>query len=274
MGRNIPEAIVPVPTHVRQRKDCGLTDRRALPQEPDKGRSMADDEPVVAPHERKGRPGGKKATPLGGADGRPPAGPGGIPRSDGRIPNVADLVEPGTQYWSDRSPEERVEHTSQLETFFKDLVEDFLKQSDVCVDRYIELNKAYKLWRVSFIILTGFLAILNVFIASLPSRSVTTATITNLSIIAAVYAAIIAVVSNIENFLKYRERSQAFRQAREDFLDAHRQYTMLWLSYVHPFGDTPTACINASRLYRRVVIRDQELRALVKQLTDTDRNIK
>lgn len=205
---------------------------------------------------------------------RRPAIEHSVPRSDGRPISAGDLVEPGAQYWSDRSAEERAEHIGQIEKFFRAITDDLLTQSDICVDRYISLNKSYKRWKIGFILATGLLAIFNVFIASLPSTAVEAGLIQKLSIAAAVYAAIIAVVSNIDNFLQYRERSQAFRQAREEFLDANRQYTMLWLSYVRPFGDSPTACINASRLYRRAVIRDQELRALVKQLTDTDRDVK
>src|SRR2546425_1602660 len=47
-------------------------------------------------------------------------------------------------------------------------------------------------------------------------------------------------------------------------------FRSLWLAYVLPYGSSPTACIHCSRLYQRIVSRDQELRAAIRQQTDTE----
>ena len=44
----------------------------------------------------------------------------------------------------------------------------------------------------------------------------------------------------------------------------------MWEIYVLPLGDSPEACLNAVELYRRIVLKDRELRGKLKELTKPD----
>jgi hypothetical protein len=88
---------------------------------------------------------------------------------------------------------------------------------------------------------------------------------------AAVIAVILALLASLESFFNYAERAQAYRESRDLFLDAARDYDRLWDTYVRPFGGEPEACLNASELYRRIVISDRDLRGKFKELTKTEK---
>ena len=90
-----------------------------------------------------------------------------------------------------------------------------------------------------------------------------------MGISAAIYAAILTLFSNLENFNNFLERSQAFRESREIYLTAYREFERRWHVYVRPFGDGAEACVNATVLYREVVERDESLRSKFKEITET-----
>ncbi len=74
-------------------------------------------------------------------------------------------------------------------------------------------------------------------------------------------AAILAILANLENFSNSQERAQAYLESREAFLDAARQFQLLWTTHVDPFYPGPDACVNAVALHRQLNIKDSELRA-------------
>lgn len=80
---------------------------------------------------------------------------------------------------------------------------------------------------------------------------------------------LLALATNIESFHNYADKKLSARDSRELFLDAYREFDMLRLTYVYPFKTTPQACANLNALYRRLVVKDAELRRKLKQLTTT-----
>ena len=182
------------------------------------------------------------------------------------------LVEQDEAYWEKVNDEGRENYVVNLEKIYFSILDEFISQSNICVKRYKDMNKRYKRWRILVIILAGILAISNVFIVYNTENNLDFKFLKWLSLplFAAVLAVFIAVVSNLESFHKYLERALAFKEMREIFLDAYRKYTLLWQTYVVPFGSTSASCINASLLYERIVERDKEIRSTVKDITKED----
>ena len=137
------------------------------------------------------------------------------------------------------------------------------------------INRKFRHWRIWIISLTGVLAVLNLLIAYAtpaaldPALNIAFWLLLSryLPIATALFAAIVAIFATLEGFHKYRDRAQSFHEVRDLLLDAKEEYTMLWQVCVDPFGKEPAACINASRLYKNIVVKDRDLRSAVKKLT-------
>jgi hypothetical protein len=181
------------------------------------------------------------------------------------------LIEQGIDEWSVCTDDIREQYLNEIEGAYKVILGEFHEHSNICVDKFEKLGKSYKKWRVSLILLTGILAVFNVVIAYSTSPGEKSALIkvfaNYLPIFAAVYAAGLAVFTNIESFFKYQEKAQAFRDARDIFLDNFREYRMLWFINVHAFGTDAAACVNATQLYNRIVAKDKEVRSYARDLT-------
>jgi hypothetical protein len=89
-----------------------------------------------------------------------------------------------------------------------------------------------------------------------------------LSAFAAIYAVVLTISGNLENFFNAGEKAAGFRQSRDLFLTTYRIYSQKWLEYVEAFGYSPRACVNAARLNRQLVRIDENLRNKVKELTE------
>lgn len=79
-------------------------------------------------------------------------------------------------------------------------------------------------------------------------------------------------IANLESLLKNSDKAKDSREIREKFLDAYREYTMLWQVHVFAHGQHHTACINASALYGMSVDKDKELRNFVREQLSTSKN--
>jgi hypothetical protein len=185
------------------------------------------------------------------------------------------VAEQTESSWSERDPEDRQQYLQQLDQNYFAIVDEFLQQSNLCVKRFQELTASHTSWRRRMTWLTGGLAITNVIIAYVSANSGTEGFIhaasVSLPLAAAIYAAVISIFSNLESLNNFPQQAQVFREAREWFLDALREFEMLWYVHVQPFHDSPIACINAARLYRRIVIKDHDLRRQVKEMTETQK---
>jgi hypothetical protein len=174
--------------------------------------------------------------------------------------------------WAQRTPEDRRLYVGFIEQFYVNILDEFFDEANACVGVVTSSLQSNTRWRLSLIALTGGLAILNLVTAFVAAhQSGTAGWVASFTLLAALYAAGLAIVTNLESFFNYAGRAQAYRESRELFLDAYREFEMLWHVRVRPFGDRPEACANASELYRLLVERDRELRGKLKDLTVTEK---
>lgn len=183
----------------------------------------------------------------------------------------AQLLETSHAYWSDptTSQNDRKTYVDALQTSYNTILEEFINTADACVDQTNYLEKINQKWRRAVILGTGVVAIVNIVAANLVTngnglKDFFTAFF---SVAAAVAAAVLTVLANLENFAGAQRRAQGFRQARERFLDASREYQQLWNTYVIPFYPRAEACMNAIALTRMLVEKDRELRDRLVELT-------
>ena len=127
----------------------------------------------------------------------------------------SQLLETSHEYWSDPSTtqNDRKAYIDVLKASYQSLLDEFLATADACVDRTNSLEKVNKKWRWAIILGTGVVAIVNILAANVVTlqrgdgeTSHIAASI--ISITAAVVAAILAVLTNLENFAGAQRRAQ------------------------------------------------------------------
>ncbi len=184
----------------------------------------------------------------------------------------SQLRETAYEDWSEPSTtqNDRKAYIDGLKASYQVLLDEFVATADACVDRTDSLEVLNRKWRWTIILGTGVVAIINILAANIVTLSdgeAGKAAANAISIFAAVTAAVLAVLANLENFTGAQRRAQGFRQARERFLDASREYEQLWNTYVNPFYPRAEACMNAISLIRMLVEKDRELRDRLVELT-------
>jgi hypothetical protein len=156
------------------------------------------------------------------------------------------------------------------------ILNEFMDYADAATDNYRRLSSTSEKWRKWTIVATGGLAAVNSlaafdlvgrFTIPEPNNKITVPAI--LSAIAAVYAVALTVVGNLESFFNAGEKAAGFRESRELFITTYRAYVWRWKVSVEAFGVSGKACVNAARLYGRLIRTDRELRVKVKELTET-----
>lgn len=178
------------------------------------------------------------------------------------------LVEVELSRWSAISPQIRQQELGVYNARYHELLNELYDSANDCVDLYRSLTKNHTYWRRIMIIGTGVVAVVNLLAAN---DKVTVWFGESFSVAAAVLAVILAILANLESFYNAAEKAQGYRQTRELFLDAARDYDRRWDVYVRPFTDNPEACVNAAELYRQLVAKDSELRTKMSELTKTER---
>src|SRR5689334_16062143 len=173
-----------------------------------------------------------------------------------------DPSKPAVYDWADSSEEMRVNYYNQIETLYRSILLEFLAESNSCVDRVEKAHGEHTGWRRRLILATGGLAIINLLAAyaSTGGSAAWEFLRISLPLLAAVYAAVLAIASNLESFYNFQGKAQAYRDSRELFLDAYREFEFLWQARVTPFYPRPQTCINAAEAYHAIVQRDRELR--------------
>ena len=188
----------------------------------------------------------------------------------------AQLLETSQTYWSDpcTNQNDRKAFVDGLQVPYHNILIEFVQSADACVDQTNYFERVNQKWRWIVILGTGVVAIINILAANLvtggdgaePANQITQIAIV-VSVAAAIAAAILAVLVNLENFIGAQRRAQGFRQARERFLDASREYEQLWNTHVNPFYPRAESCTNAIILMRMLVEKDRELRDRLLELT-------
>jgi hypothetical protein len=180
------------------------------------------------------------------------------------------LAETTLEYWSSLDEVHRIAYYNSMDEYFHNLLEDFRANANEAVRGYARFGNLSKNWRLALIVLTGGLALLNVLATSWPPKwPYGDDARVAFSFVAAIYAVILALLSNVESFFNFYDKKTSTRESRELYLDAFREFEMLRLAHVYPYGYDAQACLNFSRLYRRLVIKDLELRRKIMQLSET-----
>lgn len=179
------------------------------------------------------------------------------------------IPDASLEYWAGQDDTTREQVCQQVDEYYETLLDEFRVSANQFVEQYKGDSKNGRRWRFWLIVLTGGLALLNVLASSWPDGPSSAQVRTYMTFAAAVYAVLLALATNIESFHNYADRKLSARESRELFLDAYREFEMLRLTYVYPFGYSPQGCFNLHALYRRLVAKDAELRRKLKQLTTT-----
>jgi hypothetical protein len=202
------------------------------------------------------------------------AGAGNAPPGQGQDFDAAmgpTMSEASLEYWASLDEDSRQHVYDQLASYYGGLLEEFRVSANLSVAEYKNFSRLGQSWRYRMIVLTGGLALLNVLATSWPDKFFDgTVVRPALSFAAAIYAVLLALVTNLESYRNYADKKLGARDSRELFLDAYREFEMLRLTHVYPFGYSPQGCYNFHALYRRLVTKDVELRRKLKQLSTTD----
>ena len=178
---------------------------------------------------------------------------------------AADLAGLAAEQWDEIEEEMRGPLLVSIDTRYKQYLANFYETANFCVRRHDESLRNHRRWRYVAIIGTGLLACLNFMAAK---HSIEGGGGYNvLPILASLGALTLAVLANLETFANSAERAQAYRESREQYLDAAEEYNRAWSVAVVALGDTAQAYANAVELDRRIVAADRELRRSFKELT-------
>jgi len=179
------------------------------------------------------------------------------------------LVELVYQTWLESDSESRIKYLQDLNERYQGFLDEFYSCANQCVESYLQYSNRHTAWRRRIIIGTGLVAIVNLLAAY---KGFPTWVGEWMPLLAAVCAVSLGILANLESFYACSERANAYRESRDLFLDAARESNRLWDAYVRPLGESATACVNASELYRKIVSKDQELRVKIKELTKAEKN--
>jgi hypothetical protein len=196
-------------------------------------------------------------------------------REDAAGVGEAPIPDASLDYWATLDDGAREQACGLIDEYYETLLEEFRVSANEFVTQYRDNSDLGRRWRFWLIVLTGGLALLNVLASSWPDGPYSEDIRRYMTFAAAVYAVLLALGTNIESFHNYADKKLSARESRELFLDAYREFGMLRLAYVYPFGTSPQGCFNLHALYKRLVAKDAELRRKLKQLTmtaDRDRN--
>lgn len=176
--------------------------------------------------------------------------------------------------WCDptRNQEERENFLNAIYKSYHNIIDEFYVSANKSAELFTQLSKKHKRWRWTIIIFTGFVVVVNLIAAYVVANFAKQGSDGGSSpaawpLAAAIVAALLAILANLENFANPLERSQQFRESREIFLTAAREFEGRWKIYVVPYWPEAEACINAAELYPRLLTRDSELRAKLRELT-------
>jgi len=186
------------------------------------------------------------------------------------------LADVPLEYWKGLDKEQVTYCYHKLQTYFGTLLEELRAQSNDAVAAYDQCVRRHHQWRLTIIVATALLAIINMTAAgttltfTLGSREYSLAAFC--TVLAAYYAVMLTLLSNLESYLGYPERKASARETRELYLDAYRTFEAHRLTYILPYSITPQACHNYNILYVQLLAKELELRRKVLQRGTTQRS--
>lgn len=175
----------------------------------------------------------------------------------------APLPLPGGEVdWTKRHENIRKDFVSEVRGRYQKRLEYFKSEADRCAIRTRKLARSHRIMRFVMILSTGMMAILNL------SQNFPFVEKWRMPVICSLYAALLVVLTNLDSFFAYQTRALAYRDCREVYMTAVRQFDRMWLGSVHPLGHEPSACTHAEELLERIDERDEELRRKLQELQD------
>jgi hypothetical protein len=191
--------------------------------------------------------------------------------SEGAIADPgANLLEVESETWSAIESEQRVQLMGEMSSRYYRYLDELHTAANLCVERYQTYSSEHSRWRRMLIIGTGLIAIINLLAANSKIARWAVSDINIVPVTAAVAAIVLTILANLESYYNWANRAQAYRESRELFLDAAREFERAWNVYVRPFGDSPEAWANGVELYKRIAAKDRQLRSAFKELTKTE----
>lgn len=191
--------------------------------------------------------------------------------SEGAIADPGtNLLELESETWSAIESEQRVQLLGEMSARYYRYLDELHTAANLCVERYQTYSSEHSKWRRTLIIGTGLIAIINLLAANTKIASLNIRAVNIVPVTAAIAAVVLTILANLESYYNWANRAQAYRESRELFLDAAREFERAWNVYVRPFGDSPEAWANGVELYKRIVAKDRQLRSTFKELTKTE----
>lgn len=198
-------------------------------------------------------------------------GPLPLYRPSIELDNLANYPSP--EHWDEpaQTPESRGKFIDEIQEEYEHRLDEFVETANYCAGRARVYSQLYRRWRWIIIIATGLVVIVNIVAAySVTSLDDSASFLTlarNLSISAAIAAAILAILANLENFSNPVERAQGYRESRELFVTAERRAKQRFRTFVIALYPSSVACRNATVLEAELAEIDRDLRMKLKELT-------
>jgi hypothetical protein len=183
----------------------------------------------------------------------------------------ANLLEFESESWCATDSAQRDQLLDEMRSRYYQYLDELYTAANLSVERYQEYSREHTKWRRTLIIGTGVVAIINLLAANGEIAKWTIRDINIVPVTAAVVAIVLTILANLESYFNLASRAQAYRESRELFLDAAREFERAWNVYVRPFGNDAEGWANGVELYKRIVAKDRELRSAFKELTKTEK---
>lgn len=195
-----------------------------------------------------------------------------VPLPPGYADEANALIGVTLDVWSKADQARRQAYLDGVFQVFEERLQGIFEEANRCAEESNGLAKKFRNWRIGIMILAGGLAILNVIISWVTSGEPAAANSTVnlaawLALIAAIYAAGLALFTNVESFHNYFERTQGGRLCRDLYLNLYWTQKERWITYVIALNDTPQACCNASGVFRELVAGEVEIRNKYRDLS-------
>ena len=182
------------------------------------------------------------------------------------------LIEAEQEIWEARDESDRIDFINEISRSYHLLVLEFYNESNSSGRWYRSLKKSHFRWRLLITVGAGLIALLNVIMGFDPASGkevpwIGLSVTKFIAFAGAIVATIVTIITRFETFGSAHERAPGYRQARDLFLDAGRDYEGRWRESVRPFQPRAEACVNAVRLNNEIITKDRELRAQFREMT-------
>lgn len=173
--------------------------------------------------------------------------------------------------WIKSDPQKRKRFIDSIFSHYNHILTEFLEQAKLCTKKYKDSWKLYLRWRKIVIWCTGLMPALNIIVAYTVGMKEKPGFWIYFSIMVAIYATILAIFTNLENFHNYSSKAQQYLELRDEFLDARREFERIWHINVFPYAGEAKACVFAAISFNKICERDRRIRKKAEEICDLSR---